>query len=104
VYLSAIFSNAGLKAEAAKAIDTLRRVNFFGFLLEAGAERSLKHESSAYHTGYYDCIRDIMNFEDRLAPEVLKKKVVPDFGALKTLLERGEITQGEYDKRIRERQ
>lgn len=103
MYLEHIFKNSGTLATIAGAIETLRSAHFFAALLEVGAERSLNSVSTEYHKGYYDCLRDMEDYRNRIAPVVEKMRVVSDFGSLRSLLNNGEITQEEYDSRIAQR-
>lgn len=93
------------------SLSSLNRINFFGVMLEVAAKRSRLQPSEhptetaaitgSWHNGYVAAIEDIFSFIDNIAEK--KEQAIVDFGALKTLLDAGEITPEEYERLRAER-
>lgn len=87
------------------ALGLLSEINFFGVLLEIGANRSSiianpNHPmenaalNSAWHSGYVEALKDAYDFQERYVKQI-STEPNQDFGAREELLKSGDLRSNE---------
>ena len=87
------------------ALGILSEINFFGVLLEIGANRSSVNSNpdhpmenaalnSAWHSGYVEALKDMYEFQPRYASQT-SSEPRQDFGAREELLKAGDLRPNE---------
>lgn len=111
--LDKLLSNEGKVTQLLRAIIDLHEVDLFSALIDhattfqalkkPGTESILEETSLKYSwiEGYCAALRDISHFEDLFVKKVQRaKQPAADFGALRTMLNSGNLTQEEYDNLV----
>lgn len=71
-------------------------------LLDGGENKDKASAEAAFCAGYNKCLNDILYFNELHAqPEANRKDIKPTFGALERMVDRGDITQEEYEQHKR---
>lgn len=97
--------DSGRLAQLNNALSTLHSINFFGVLLEVGANRSklpltssnpveMAALNASWHNGYVEALKDMYEFNTRYLSQVVAEPI-QDFGAREELRKAGDLRENE---------
>lgn len=105
--LNRIREDSGVVTQLESAIDLLRRNRIIEFLRIIGRPSREKNSlpeflaaEAAYSAGWYDCLDALLNFKELflVGNNELTRMPEADYGGRRMLLERGDITEKEYNE------